>query len=129
MLGHLLTGDGADAVLRVQAGAFLLHNKVPGKDVFVVLHLGELVDLADETLLGEAHHLDSAGLEVVDRRSHRELGGIDVCSIPVQAAGKVRSHLCFNFGRAGIVKKTEGFCFAFSVLAPALVKLQWLVCE
>ena len=60
LLAALLAGDGAHGVLSQQAAALFADREVPGEQVFVVLHLGDLVDLFEDGLLGDLQNLDFA---------------------------------------------------------------------
>ena len=60
LLAALLAGDRAHGVLSQQAAALFADGEVPGEQVFVVLHLGDLVDLFEDGLLGDLQDLDFA---------------------------------------------------------------------
>ena len=125
LLAALLAGHRADGVLGEQAAALLADREVPLQQVFVILHLGDLVDFLEDGLLGDLQDLDFAGLVVVDRAGDGKLhvGGARAAAA---FAGLELAHLSGYVLDGGLVVEAEGLGGAVG-LAPALVELQGFV--
>ena len=127
LLAAFFAGDGANGVLSQQARALFADREVPLQQFGVVLHLGDLVDLFEDRLLGDLQNLDFAGLVVVDRAGD---GKLHVCSAGAAAslAGLEVAHLGGDVLEGGLEIEAEGLVGAVSA-APALVELQGFVGE
>ena len=127
LLAAFLAGDGADGVLGGEAAALFADAEVPGEQVFVVLHLGDRVQLFEDGLLGDLEDLDFTGLVVVDGDGD---GEFDVGSAGAAAAfaGLEVAHFRGDVLGGGLIVKAEGAGGAVTG-APALVELQGFVGE
>ena len=76
-------------------------------EVFVLLELADLVKLSHHRLLVEAEGFDPFLDVVVNRYRHHELGGFNVTGFLVDTTLEVRSKLCLDVGRVGLVFETE----------------------
>jgi hypothetical protein len=127
LLAAFLAGDRADRVLRRKARALFADREVPGKQVLVILHLGDLVDFLQNGLLRDLQDLDFAGLVVVDRDRNEKL--------QVDGARAATAFACFKVAQlhrdvlgGGLLLEAEGLGLA-GALAPDFVALQGLVRE
>lgn len=127
LLAALFLGDRADGVLGDAIGLDLLGDDQvdAGQILVVVLHLGDVVQLLHDRLLGDAPDLDVACLVVEDGGAD---GKLDVrCSRATTTfAGLEVAHLSRHVLRGGLVVKAEGLGLG-AAGAPDLVVLQGLV--
>ena len=96
--------------------------EVPSKQVVVILHLADRIQLFEDGLLGQGEDLDVAGIEVVDRDGD---GEFHVCCTRAAAAfaGLEVAHFHFEVAFGGLVVKAEGLGGAVTG-APALIELE-----
>jgi hypothetical protein len=122
LLGAFLAGDGAQRVLSQEARAFFAEAEVPGKQVVVILHLADRVQLFEDGLLGQGEDLDVARVEVVDGDGD---GKFHVGSARAAAtfAGLEVAHLHLEVTFGGLVVEAEGLSGAVAG-APALIELE-----
>ena len=127
LLGAFLAGDWADGVLGGEAAALFADVEVPGEQVFVVLHLGDLVQLFLDGLLGDLEDLDFAVVKVEDGDGD---GEFDVygAGAATAFAGLEVTEFGSDVVGGGLVLEAEGLGLAVA-LAPGFVELQGLVGE
>ena len=127
LLAALFLGDRADGVLGDPVGLDVLGNDQvnAGEILVVVLHLGDVVQLLHDRLLGDAPDLDVACLVVEDGGADGELD-VGCARAATTFAGLEVAHLSNHILGSGLVVKAEGLGLG-AAGAPDLVILQGLV--
>ena len=127
-LAAFFAGDWAQGVLSQEAGAFFAELEVPSEQIFVVLHLADLIQFLEDGFLGQGEDLDRASVEAVDRAGD---GKFDVGGAGAAAAfaGFEVAHLGHHVLVGGLEVKAEGLGFAIGAGAPGFVELKGFVGE
>ena len=129
LLAALFLGDRAHGVLGDAVGLnFLGNDQVDaGQILVVVLHLGDVVQLLHDRLLGDAPDLDVACLVVEDGAADSKL---DVLGARAATAftGLEVAHFSYHVLGGGLVVKAEGLRLG-AAGAPHFVVLQGLIAE
>ena len=127
LLRAFLAGYGADGVLSQQARTLLGHSEVPLQEVFVVLHLADLIQLLDDRLLSDLQDLDFAGLVRIDGKCNKKLD-VYRARTTTAFAGLEVAHFGHHVVVGGLFQEAEGLVGAVAA-APALVPFEGFVAE